>query len=141
MTPVYLESSAVLAWLFDEPQGRRVPFIVDEAPVVFFSPLTTTEVTRVLIRAVHAGRLTAADDRRLRALLADAAAGWAHIEIDDDMWRRAGETFPAEPLRTLDALHLAAALRVATAVPDLRVITFDRRITAAAAALGLNATL
>jgi predicted nucleic acid-binding protein len=137
VTPVYLESSAVLAWLLGEPQSRDIQTLIDSAPVVFSSPLTSAEVRRALARAAHDGHLSTADDRRLRALLQDAETGWASVEIDDDTWRRAGDPFPAEPLRTLDALHVAAALRIAAAAPDLRVMTFDRRVAAAARGLGV----
>lgn len=57
------------------------------------------------------------------------------IRVDEPLMDRAGNLDPRE-LRTLDAIHLAAALVIAS---DLGVlITYDQRLTAAAAALGLR---
>ena len=57
------------------------------------------------------------------------------VEIDADVTRAAATLAVAHGLRSLDALHLAAAETVAG--PDLRVITWDRRLWQAARALGL----
>lgn len=45
-------------------------------------------------------------------------------------------SFPLEPIRSLDALHLGAALFVRTTVPDLRVLTLDKRVSDNARLLG-----
>ncbi len=47
--------------------------------------------------------------------------------------------FPVEPIRTLDALHLASALELLRLFPDLTVLSFDRRIVENLAPLGLGA--
>ena len=59
------------------------------------------------------------------------------LEITSDIRIRAGEPFPVEPVRTLDAIHLASALRFATTFPALPVLTFDERILANLEPLGL----
>ena len=51
---------------------------------------------------------------------------------------RARKPFPAEPIRTLDALHLASALNAAETLDDLSVLSLDRRIRSSARALGLS---
>jgi len=135
---VYLESSAVLAWLFGEPEAPLIRLIIDEADTVLSSPLTAAESRRALIRVAHDGGLDAASSRRLLALLVATEMGWTPIEMTDAVWQRAGQPFPAEPLRTLDALHLAAILQVAGLVADINVVTLDRRVSAAAAGLGLG---
>jgi len=43
-----------------------------------------------------------------------------------------------EPVRTLDALHLATALVSNAAVADLEVLSLDARIREAASALGFQ---
>lgn len=50
---------------------------------------------------------------------------------------RSGGVFPVEPVRTLDAVHLATALAFAEALPDVAMLTLDRRVSANAAAIGL----
>jgi hypothetical protein len=59
------------------------------------------------------------------------------MSLTADVLTRAGQAFPIEPVRTLDAIHLATALAFAEALPDLRMLTLDRRILDNAAALGL----
>jgi hypothetical protein len=51
---------------------------------------------------------------------------------------RARRPFPREPLRALDALHLASALLARATLPDLALLSLDRRIRASGAALGLT---
>lgn len=138
MIPVYIESSAVLAWILGEPAGSSVKTLVDDASMVFSSALTIAETRRALIRGVTAERLTAAGERHAVALLSSARTGWASIEIDEATWDRVGQPFPAEPLRTLDALHLALVLRVAPAYEEFAVLTLDQRVRAGAEALGLR---
>jgi hypothetical protein len=53
---------------------------------------------------------------------------------------RARRPFPAEPLRALDAIHLATALIVAADAPGMGLLSFDRRIRQAGKALGLRVT-
>jgi len=55
---LYAESSAVLAWLFDEPTAPEVRTLLGEAGVVVASDLTLIECDRVLLRAVALKELT-----------------------------------------------------------------------------------
>jgi predicted DNA-binding protein (UPF0278 family) len=47
------------------------------------------------------------------------------------------QTFPREPVRTLDAIHLATALLHAAEIGALVVLSIDQRVRANADALGL----
>ena len=69
------------------------------------------------------------------AFLADLGS-LSIIELDADTCRTAASIAEASGLRTLDALHLAAAQRVAE--PGMRFLTFDLRQARAARALGLE---
>jgi hypothetical protein len=51
---------------------------------------------------------------------------------------RARLPFPHEPIRTLDALHIASALIGRAAIPDLALLTLDDRIRTAAKELGFK---
>ena len=57
------------------------------------------------------------------------------VEIDEDLARQAGDLAEAHGLRGYDAVHLAAAHRVADA--DLVVVAGDRPILDAAISAGL----
>ena len=137
MNAVYLESSAVLHWLLGQAGATEVRRAVDGADSVLISALTLTESERALIRAESEGVLRGGDAQRLRGLLNRTQASWTRMTLSDAVLARAGRAFPVEPVRTLDAIHLATALEFATAFPELRVLSFDRRVRANAEALGI----
>ena len=138
MTAIYLESSVVLAWLLGEPGSAWVTGVIDVAPFVHASRLTLVEVERGLVRAVHAGRVSEADARRARSLLAGAASQWAILALGDAVCARAGQAFPIEPVRAMDALHLASALQATDADADLQMLSLDDRVNRNAEALGIT---
>jgi predicted nucleic acid-binding protein len=135
---VYAESSAVLAWLLGEEAGRSVRQVLQHTELVMASDLTLVECDRVLIRAVTTGEIdeAAAADRRAR--LNAAASHWHLWRVSPDIVERARHPFPAEPIRTLDAIHLASALAVRSAVPGVELLTLDDRIRRAAKQLGFQ---
>ncbi len=75
---------------------------------------------------------------RLRVILMRVAAHWRLMPISQDVVNRARQPFPGEPIRSLDAIHLASALVAAGSLPDFAVLSLDRRIRAAGARLGLR---
>jgi predicted nucleic acid-binding protein len=104
------------------------------------SDLTLLECDRALIRGVATGEVAPAEARRARALLNRAARHWNLLRIDGEVVARARKPFPIEPLRALDAIHLASALIVAADVPEFSLLTFDQRIREAAREMGLTIT-
>ena len=135
---VYAETSAVLRWLFNEAQGAEILAALRTSPTVVCSRLTIIESHRAIRRAVALADLAEADAAEVRATFAQASARWALLEISADVASRAEQAFPVEPVRTLDAIHLASALVLRHVVPDLRVISTDSRIRANASQLGLE---
>ena len=57
---LYLESSAVLAWLLGEPRGTLVRPALENAEFIVSSDLTVVECDRVLVRATALGELSEA---------------------------------------------------------------------------------
>lgn len=138
MTTVYAETSAVLRWLFGEPGGGDIRDVLARSPKVTSSRLTLIEARRVVRRAEREERLTAAQGADVLAVLAQASATWALLEIWEEVARRAEDAFPHEPVRALDAIHLASALFLRRSVPDLAILTADERLKANAALLGFH---
>jgi predicted nucleic acid-binding protein len=136
---IYAETSAVLRWLFAEAGGEAVREALETASKVATSRLTLIETRRVVQRAEREGRVTSAQAADLRAIFAQAASTWAVLELSDEVARRAEGGFPIEPVRTLDAIHLASALFLREALPDLAIVTTDERVRANAHALGFDA--
>jgi hypothetical protein len=103
---------------------------------VVASDLTLVECDRTILRAVAAGRVTEADAADRRGVLVAATTHWHLLRLDAGVVERARHPFPAEPIRTLDALHLASALAARVAVPGLALLTLDGRMRAAGRGLG-----
>jgi predicted nucleic acid-binding protein len=135
---VYAESSAVLAWLLGEDASPRVRDVLAGASLVLASDLTLIECDRVLIRAVALGEISEADAADRRAHLNAAAAHWHVLRVGADIVERARRPFPGEPVRTLDAIHLASALAARSAIAGLQLLSLDDRVRAAARGLGLQ---
>lgn len=135
---LYAESSAVLAWLLGEDAGPLVREVLAGADIVIASDVTLIECARVLIRAVTLGDIAEADAADRRAHLNAAAAHWNILRIDTEIVDRARQPFPAEPVRTLDAIHLASALAARSAIAGVEILSLDDRIRTAARQLGFG---
>ncbi|MEA2625631.1 MAG: hypothetical protein QOD06_1676 [Candidatus Binatota bacterium] len=135
---LYGETSAILRWLFAESGADEILELLRGAGKVVCSRLTIIESHRVIRRVVTLGDLVETDAVDVRSILAQAAARWAMFEISPEVGRRAEEAFPVEPVRTLDALHLATALVLRQAIPDLRMLSTDARVRENAVALGFD---
>jgi hypothetical protein len=135
---IYAESSAVLAWLLGEAAGRRVREVLRHAELVMASDVVLIECDRVLIRAVTLGEIDEAKAADRRAYLNAAASHWHLCRLSLDIVDRARHAFPAEPVRTLDAIHLASALAVRSTVPSTELLSLDDRIRRAGEQLGFR---
>ncbi len=138
MSAVYLETSAALAWLLGEPEGSRVISILEGADEVVTSVLTLVEVERAFIRAAAGDMISEADRMRLVGLLNETQVQWTTMEITAEVQRRASGRFPVEPVRTLDAIHLATALEFLKILPATCVLSLDHRIVSNLGPLGLS---
>lgn len=135
---LYAESSAVLAWLLDEAAATPVRQSLASEATVVASDLTVIECERVLIRAAALGELTEAEAADRRAHLAAAASHWHVLRISPDIVERARQPFPGEPIRTIDAIHLASLLVTRSAIGGLELLSLDDRIRKAAVRLGVR---
>jgi len=135
---VYVESSSVLRWLLDEARADEIHGLLRGATKVVCSRLTLVETRRVIRRAVAETLLDEVGGMAILEVLARAAAGWAVLEMSRDVAERAEASFPVEPVRTLDALHLASALLLRQALPDLRLLSSDDRVRANGRRLGFE---
>ena len=135
---VYAESSAVLAWLLGEETGHSVREVLRRAELVTASDVTLVECDRVLIRAVTMREIDEAAAADRRAHLNAAATHWHLWRVSPEIVERARHPFPTEPVRTLDAIHLASALAARSVVPELELLSLDTRIRRAGRQLGFQ---
>lgn len=92
----------------------------------------------MLHRARALDELSEATAAERRAHLLDASGAWHRFPMDEEVVERARQSFPVEPVRSLDAIHLATALSAAATVPDLVLLSLDARVRDCGAALGLR---
>jgi predicted nucleic acid-binding protein len=105
---------------------------------VLASSITLVECDRVLIRAVSTGLLREAVAVERGAVLAGTAEHWVIFDVDTGVTERARRPFPAAPIRTLDAIHLATAVTARALVPELAVLTLDERVRRSAEQMGFR---
>jgi hypothetical protein len=60
------------------------------------------------------------------------------LRIAPEVVERARQPFPGEPVRTLDAIHLASVLVARSAVAGLELLSLDDRIRRTAGRLGIQ---
>lgn len=137
MTVAYAESSAVLRWLLRGTDGPAIAAALAGAGTVFTSALTLAEVARTLARLGATAALTPEAREEAAARFRDVSAHWQIHAISDAVLSRLGVAFPVEPVRTLDAIHLATAARLANDGFAPTVCSTDVRVRENARALGL----
>lgn len=90
----------------------------------------------MLIRGVILGEMDEASAADRRARLNAAAAHWHLLRVSVEIVDRARQPFPGEPIRTLDAIHLASALAARSGVPGVALLSLDDRIRRVGKQLG-----
>jgi len=135
---LYAESSAVLSWLLGEPVQSRVIAELQAADRIATSAITVIECARGLARARHDGRISGVEERAALHLLDEAFGSWHVLEISEDVVGRARSSFPAEPIRSLDAIHVASAWSILDAAGQVTTLSLDERVRENARALGMK---
>jgi predicted nucleic acid-binding protein len=133
---LYLDTSSLLKCLIDEAGTADVLRWVDAAAAVATSRVTFPEAAAALSRRQRLGDLTG---EAARAALRHLAHRWGGFMLVDISEIRAGGLATRHLLRGFDAVQLAAALTVRTAVGDRGIAfsSFDRALCRAAAHEGL----
>lgn len=133
---IYAESSAVLRWLLGQPDGAEVRRVIASADIVFSSALTMVECRRAVFRLLATKEITPRNADRLLESLARELGTWHIIPWSDSVFERAAGRFPSEPVRSLDAIHLASAM-VANDSGNVVMLSWDHRVRKNAQLLGL----
>ena len=135
---LYLESSVALRDLLGAPDGEKLRSLVSSAEVVATSRLTLAEVARVLARLRVTEPILSARVAAREAEFQAESELWTLVPVDEEIWARCGRPFPVEPVRLLDAVHLATVEKISAALPGLVVLSTDDRIRKNATALGFS---
>lgn len=123
---IYLDTSAAAKLLIDEAESEAVAELFERGAEFVSSRLLVVELAAIVDRRLIAGHDVQQVIDRV-----------ALVSLDDDIADAAVAL--RSGLRTLDALHLATALRLGTAVDG--ILTFDLELRARAEHHGLAAVL
>lgn len=130
----YIESSALVAALLEHDAGALQA--IRARGRVVTSALTIAETARAILRARTAARLTAAQERAAVRALRRFERRCFVVAVTDPVLDRVRRPFPVEPVRTLDAVHLATAELLGDPPPLVTLVTRDVRVRENARALG-----
>lgn len=125
--PVYLDSSAIVKLVVEESETRALIAALDRWPDRVSAALARVEVHRALRRSGQPKSWHAKADAVLDSLVL--------IRMDDVVMARAA-AFGSQKVRSLDALHLAAALSIGD--DPAALITYDSRLARVATDEGLT---
>lgn len=112
---------------------------MDETDIHVTSILTPLEVKRGLIRRETLGEITSTTKNHLLGLLEQRLLTWEILDLLPEIQFRASQPFPAEPVRSLDAIHLATMLEAIKLYPNLQIAALDKKICDNLKPLGLVA--
>lgn len=100
------------------------------------SALTLAEAGRAIIRARVTGRITVPEERAAVRALRTFERRCFILDVDPAVLARVRRPFPIEPIRTLDAVHLATIELLGEAPQVVTLVTRDVRVRENAVALG-----
>jgi uncharacterized protein len=136
---LYFDTNALLKLVREDAQSEALGAFIDARPATrwFSAEIAKTELARTVRRVNHddSGRLV--DESRLRAELSHAERVWERLDVIAVSTRLLDAAAAIEQpfLRTLDAIHLAAAMSLRTSLSAF--VTYDKRLAAAAQEAGL----
>lgn len=126
---LYVDSSALLKRYVDEHDSDLADELMRSDPVLVTSRLTEVEVRRNLTRLLAGDEL----DRQRRTFSADLDA-FAIVGLDATTMGTAARIAEQTLCRSLDSIHLGAALRAGSATT---LLTFETRQASAARQVGI----
>ena len=145
MTLAYVDTSAFLKFFLNEPEAPEVVAAAKRADELWALRLVLTEARITLERARKDGRLTQEAFAELGETVSDF---WDQemqvVELVEETYVAAERIASRQPgLRTLDALHVAAARLMGKALPQAQVamLACDVRLLKAAEAVGIPITI
>jgi uncharacterized protein len=137
---VYLDTSYIAKFYFNEPDSARVRELVRKADTVHSSLWALAEFHAVIHRRLREGSSSNADAQDLASRFSEHIKQglWNLIPVNEALLRRTSALMVSAPrdlfIRTADAVHLATAHEIG----ERDVWTNDRHMLAVAAYFGLR---
>lgn len=133
-TKRYIESSALVAALLEGDPKAKASIRAPGDRVT--SALTVAETSRAVLCARISGRITVQQERAAIFTLKQFTRRCHIVAVTEAILAHAGRPFPIEPIRTLDAIHLATAQALGDPPALVAIVTRDVRVRENAEALG-----
>ena len=130
----YIESSALVAAVLEGDTAAKASIRAQGQRVT--SALTVAETSRAVLRARLSRRITAQQERAAMLTLQRFTRRCHMVSITEAILAHVGRPFPVEPIRTLDAIHLATAEALGDPSALVTIVTRDLRVRDNATALG-----
>ena len=134
----FWDASALIPLCVEQPDSRTVRALLEEdrAMAVWWgSPI---ECWPAFARLRREGLLRVDEEDSARSLLRTLQDAWTEILPGEEVRAHAGRLLRLHPLRSADALQLAAALVWAGTPPGGEIVVFDRRLQEVAYLEGLT---
>jgi uncharacterized protein len=131
----YLDTSALVPLLIDEPTSEACREFWNTADAVVSSRLIYVEAAAALARAERAGRFTRDEYRNALLQLDRSFIELEIVDVEQPLMRVAADLARRFGLRAYDAVHCAAAAQVDE--PDVVAASGDQRLLAAWRGLGV----
>jgi predicted nucleic acid-binding protein len=132
----YLDTTAVLPLLVDEPASALCRQVWSTADSVTTSRLLYVEAAAALARAARLGRLEPSAHEQALAALETLWLQFDVLAVDEDLVQRAATLARTRGLRGYDAVHCASALEVDG--PTVVAVSGDRVLLEAWRASGID---
>jgi predicted nucleic acid-binding protein len=132
----YIESSALVAALL-EHDAEALQSLRARARQIT-SALTLAETARAIVRARVSERLTPDAERAVVRALRRFERRCYVVAVTDEVLARVRRPFPVEPVRTLDAVHIATFESLGEPPQLMAIVTRDDRVRENAKALGYS---
>jgi len=125
----FWDTSAIVPLSVQESNSVTVREILINAPSMVVWWGTRTECISALMRQVREGGLTPTDERAARHVLQTLVQTWTEMQPSEALRNTAERLITVHPLRTADALQLAAALQWCQGLTTGQgFVAFDRHL-------------
>lgn len=133
----YFDSSVIVKLYVQEAGSADAAAYFNASELIASHEIAFVEVRAALSGACRGGRLDeAAHTRSVGHFSQDWMDCVSEVSTDRNLLMRAAELAEGLALRGYDAVHLASAERMRTALPEIHFASFDRTLNRAARLLG-----
>ena len=134
----FWDTSALVPLCVDEPESVGVKALLRDDPSMVVWWGSVIECWSALARRRREGMLQNADEESARTFLHTLQESWIEVLPGEDVRARAGRLLRLHPIRSADAVQLAAALVWAGDPPSGEIVVYDHRLREAARLEGLT---